>query len=263
MSEHSGMIEAEPSGRRESGVPSDRRDDDTYETLLAEGQRLLPGIRIGRPGVSRLYWFTIAVLRLIRLRMPVDLHGAEHLRRGTPAILVANHTSAWDPVCVVMSGWWRVTAFTKAEYFTSRGAFFFRWMGQIPLRRGDPESTAWAMQMSQEALARGGMIGIYPEGTRSPDGRLHKLHKRVLIPLLQANPDVAVHAVTMAYEKRAGGRLRVHGRISPRVPVDSRTCTPDELTQILTDALLETGGQEYVDEYAQAVKKRRGTRRTR
>ena len=80
-----------------------------------------------------------------------------------------------------------------------------------------PESTAWAMQMSQEALARGGMIGIYPEGTRSPDGRLHKLHKRVLIPLLQANPDVAVHAVTMAYEKRPGGRVRVTGRISPPV----------------------------------------------
>src|ERR1700712_3222711 len=257
MSEHSGMIEAEPSGRRESGVPSDRRDDDTYETLLAEGQRLLPGVRIGRPGVSRLYWFTIAVLRLLRGRMSVDLHGADHLRRGTPAILVANHTSAWDPVCVVMSGWWRVTAFTKAEYFGGRGAFFFRWMGQIPLRRGDPESTAWAMQMSQEALARGGMIGIYPEGTRSPDGRLHKLHKRVLIPLLQANPDVAVHVVAVAYDKHAGRRTRVTGRISAPIPLDIRNATPDELTRILTEAMIETGGQEYVDEYAQAVKKRR------
>jgi 1-acyl-sn-glycerol-3-phosphate acyltransferase len=243
-------------------VPSDGRsndptDDTAYENLLAEGAELSPGVRIGRPGVSRLYWFTIAVLRLLRLRMTVDLHGAEHLRRGTPAILVANHTSAWDPVCVVMSGWWRVTAFTKAEYFASRGSFFFRWMGQIPLRRGDPASTDWAMRMSQQALGRGGMIGIYPEGTRSPDGRLHKLHKRVLIPLLQANPDVAVHAVTMAYEKRPGRRVRVHGRISPRVPLDTRNTSPDELTRILRDALIETGGQEYVDEYAQTVKKSR------
>ncbi|HSP38866.1 MAG TPA: lysophospholipid acyltransferase family protein [Frankiaceae bacterium] len=241
-------------------MPTERRDgdpnnDDAYTALLAEGKRLSPEIRIGRPGVSRLYWFTIAVMRLLRLGMTVELHGAEHLRRGTPAILVANHTSAWDPVCVVVSGWWRVTAFTKAEYFASRGSFFFRWMGQIPLRRGDAASTDWAMRMSQQALAKGGMIGIYPEGTRSPDGRLHKLHKRVLIPLLQANPDVAVHAVTMAYEKPPRGRVRVHGRISPPVRLDSRTGSPEELTRILRDALIETGGQEYVDEYAQTMKK--------
>ena len=116
--------------------------------------------------------------------------------------------------------------------------------------------------MSQEALARGGMIGLYPEGTRSPDGRLHKLHKRVLIPLLQANPDVAVHAVTMAYEKRPGRRTLVRGRISPPVVLDSRNATPDELTRILRDAMIETGGQEFVDEYAQSVKKRRTSPRS-
>jgi 1-acyl-sn-glycerol-3-phosphate acyltransferase len=227
--------------------------------LLRQGAALYPGMRIGRPGTSRLYWVTIAVIRALRFKLKVDLHGAEHLRRGTPAILVANHNSAWDPVCVVISGWWRVTAFTKAEYFTGRGAFFFRWMGQIPLRRGDPESTAWAMRMSQEALAHGGMIGLYPEGTRSPDGRLHKLHKRVLIPLLQANPDVAVHAVTMAYEKRPGRRTLITGHISAPIPLDSRTASPQELTDRIRDVMLEIGGQEYVDEYAQSVKKRHGS----
>ncbi len=228
-----------------------------YDALLKEGVPLYPGARIGRPGVSKLYWFTIAVLRVVRLYLNVHLEGTEHLKRGTPAIIVANHVSAWDPVCVVMSGWWRVTAFTKAEYYTGRGAFFFRWMGQIPLRRGDAASTAWAMRMSQEALAAGGMIGIYPEGTRSPDGKLHKFHKRVLIPLLQANPDVAVHVVAVAYDKKSGRRTRVTGRISPPIALDTRNSTPDELTRILTEAMIATGGQEYVDEYAQAVKKRR------
>jgi 1-acyl-sn-glycerol-3-phosphate acyltransferase len=239
-----------------SGTRGQPNEPAGYDALLRHGATLHPRERIGRPGKSRLYWLTIAVLRLLRFKLKVDLHGAEHLRRGTPAILVANHVSAWDPVCVVMSGWWRVTAFTKAEYFASRGSFFFRWMGQIPLRRGDEESTAWAMRMSQEALAHGGMIGIYPEGTRSPDGRLHKLHKRVLIPLLQANPDVAVHAVTMAYEKRPGRRTLITGHISPRIPLDCRASTPEELTDALRDAMLEIGGQEYVDEYAQHVKKR-------
>jgi 1-acyl-sn-glycerol-3-phosphate acyltransferase len=230
------------------------RSEDAYQELLEEARRILPGTRVGRPGRSGLYWFTIAMMRVLRLRMTVELSGAEHLRRGTPAILVANHVSAWDPVSVVLSGWLRVSAFTKAEYFDSPGAFFFRWMGQIPLRRGDPASTALAMRMSQDALARGGMIGIYPEGTRSPDGRLHKLHKRVLVPLLQANPDVAVHAVTMAYEKRPAGRVLVTGRVSPRVELDSRNASPEELTCRLRDALLATGGQDYVDEYAQTVK---------
>lgn len=228
-----------------------------YDALLAQGAPLYPGARIGRPGVSKLYWLTIAALRAVRVYLNIHLEGTEHLKRGTPAIIVANHVSAWDPVCVVMSGWWRVTAFTKAEYYTGRGAFFFRWMGQIPLRRGDAESTAWAMRMSQEALAAGGMIGLYPEGTRSPDGKLHKFHKRVLIPLLQANPDVAVHVVAVAYDKSSGRRTRVTGRISAPIALDTRNATPDELTRVLTEAMIATGGQEYVDEYAQAVKKRR------
>jgi 1-acyl-sn-glycerol-3-phosphate acyltransferase len=230
--------------------------DEGYEALLAEGKALLGGARIGRPGSSRLYWMTIAIMRLLGLRLKVRLHGKEHLRRGTPAILVANHVSAWDPVCVVISGWWRVTAFTKVEYFGSPGSFFFRWMGQIPLRRGDADSTAWAMRMSQEALARGGMIGLYPEGTRSPDGKLHKLHKRILIPLLVANPDVAVHAVTMSYEKRTGRRTLVTGRVSPPLELD-HSAPPDVIANRLRDEMLALGGQEYVDEYAQTVKRRR------
>lgn len=231
--------------------------DEAYEALLEQGAGISPGVRLGRPGRSKLYWLTIAIMRVLKVRLDVDLEGGQHLRRGTPAILVANHVSAWDPVCVVMSGWWRVTAFAKAEYFGGRGAFFFRWMGQIPLRRGDAESTAWAMRMSQEALAHGGMVGIYPEGTRSPDGRLHKLHKRILIPLLQANPDVAVHAVTMAYDKRPGRRTRVTGRVSAPLTLDTRSATPDEIVRVIRDAMIELGGQEYVDEYAQTVKRRR------
>lgn len=225
-----------------------------YEELLAEGRGLYPGVRIGRPCRSRGYWAMITTMRLLRVRYAVDLQGASSVGRG-PAILVANHVNAMDPVMVVMSAWWRVTAFTKVEVFERRGSVFFRIMGQIPLRRGDADSTTWAMEMSRYALSDGGKVGIYPEGTRSPyPGTLHRLHKRVLVPLLQANPDVPVHVVVARYQRRPRRRTRVDLRISGRLPLDPRTMSADELTAQVRDALLETGGLAYVDRYARDVK---------
>jgi 1-acyl-sn-glycerol-3-phosphate acyltransferase len=225
-----------------------------YEELLAEGRELYPGVRIGRPCRSRGYWAMITTLRLLRVRYAVDLQGASSVGRG-PAILVANHVDAMDPVMVVMSAWWRVTAFTKVEVFERRGAIFFRIMGQIPLRRGDAKSTAWAMGMSRHALRGGGKVGIYPEGTRSPaPGTLHRLHKRVLVPLLQANPDVPVHVVVIRYEQRPRRRTRVDLRVSDRLPLDPRTMSAEEMTGMVRDSLVEVGGLAYVDRYARDVK---------
>jgi len=227
-----------------------------YRRLLAEGRVIHPGLRIGRPGRSRAYWPTIAGMRLLRVRLAVTFTGKEHVAPG-PVIIVSNHLSGIDPVAVVMSAWWRITAFTKAEFFAARGSFFFRWMGQIPLKRGDEASTRWAMQASQHALAYGGMVAVYPEGTRSPDGRLHRLHKRVLVPLLQANPDVPVHIITMAYRPhRFPRRTRVTARISAPVALDARRDSPQQLTDTVRAAMQELSGQSYVDEYARDVKKR-------
>ncbi|MGB8020689.1 MAG: lysophospholipid acyltransferase family protein [Candidatus Nanopelagicales bacterium] len=228
-----------------------------YDALLAEARTLYPGIRIGRPGRARTYWATITVMRILRLGLYVDVEGAQEVARG-PAILLANHVHALDPVVVAMSTWVRVSAFTKVEWFQHRGALFFRLMGQIPLRRGDAASTEWAMQMSRHALADGGRIGLYPEGTRSPEPtQLHRLHKRVLIPLLQANPDVPVHALTTRYAHQPRRRTRVQLRISGRLPLDPRSMTADEMTTVIRDALLDLGGQAYVDRYARDVKAER------
>lgn len=243
----------DPSPVTEGPVRTTRR---AYAQLLADGQAILPDVRIGRPGRSRQYWITISVLRLLRARYAVTLTGGDHVRPGA-AIFVSNHLSGVDPLAVVMSGWWRITAFTKAELFAIRGSFFFRWMGQIPLRRGDEASTRWAMTASRHALAYGGVVAVYPEGTRSPDGRLHRLHKRVLVPLLQANPDVPVHAVVMGYSRRPFPlRTKVTVQLSEPIAVDARTQTPQELSDTIRDELQRLGGQEYVDEYARDVKKR-------
>ncbi len=228
----------------------------TYDQALDQGRRLYPGVRIGRPGRARTYWATIAAMRVLRARWAVRVEGAQRVAPGA-AILIGNHLSAMDPVLAVISNWWRVTAFTKAEVFERRGAAFFRLMGQIPLRRGDEAATRWALEMATQALAHGGKVGLYPEGTRSPNPtELHRLHKRVLVPVLQANPDVPVHAITTAYT--AGRwRTRVLIRLSPPLPLDARAMTPDELTEAVRDALLDLGGQTYVDRYARDVKRER------
>lgn len=228
---------------------------DDYDALLDRAEALYPGVRVGRPGRARTYWGTISAMRLLRLRYDVDLRGTEHVERGRPAILVGNHTNALDPVVVVMSAWWRVTAFTKVEVFQRRGSVFFRLMGQIPLRRGDAASTEWAMAMASQALRSGGMLGLYPEGTRSPDPDvLHRLHPRVLIPLIEANPDVPVHAVATRFLGTSGPRQTVQVRVSPPLELDLATMGPDGVIAVIRDALLELGGQRYSDRSAREAK---------
>lgn len=226
----------------------------TYEQLLADARTLYPGVRIGRPGKSRGYYPMITVMRVLRARFAVRMTGAARVEDG-PAILIGNHVSEWDPVVVVIAAWWRCSAFTKVEVFERLGAVFFRIMGQIPLRRGDEASTRWAMQMSRHALQHGGKVAIYPEGTRSPyPDVMHRLHKRILIPLLQANPDMPVHVVTTGYERRRWRRTRVTIRVSEPLALDARTMGPDELTERVRDAMLALSGQRYSDRYARDVK---------
>jgi hypothetical protein len=84
---------------------------------------------------------------------------------------------------------------------------------------------------------------------------LHRLHKRVLVPLLQANPDVPVHVVVTAYEPRGRWRrTRVSVQVSEALPLDVRAMEPQALADHLRDALLALGGQRYVDRYARDVK---------
>ncbi len=229
-----------------------------YRALLAEADALYPGVRVGRPVTARTYFPLIAGMRVLRGRWRVRTQGAEHVAPG-PAILIGNHVHNMDPVMVVISEWWRCSAFTKLEAFTTRGGVFFRFMGQIPLRRGDVTSTDWSMRMAQYTLSRGGKIAIYPEGTRSPDPtQLHKLHKRMLIPLLQDNPDIPVHVVGIRYEHPGGARrIRVDIRVSERLTLDPAAMTADELVTIVRNSMLELGGQTYVDRYAQDVKAER------
>ncbi|HET7902518.1 MAG TPA: lysophospholipid acyltransferase family protein [Candidatus Nanopelagicales bacterium] len=227
----------------------------SYDEALEEGRRLNPGMKIGHPGRSHAWPLAQVLFQALRVKLAIDLRGSEDVAPGA-AILVSNHKSMLDPLVTVTPTRWRVSAFTKAEAYDSAGGFFFRALGQIPLRRGDDAVTDWALDMAHRCLESGLKVGIYPEGTRGPDhGALYRLAPRVLVPLLEQNPDVPVHAVAVTYDT-SRWRTRVRVRISERLPIDARTMSGPEMTAVIRDRLVEIGELSYVDQYAFVVKAR-------
>jgi 1-acyl-sn-glycerol-3-phosphate acyltransferase len=129
-----------------------------------------------------LYWTLKAVLTpVLRAVYRVRIEGREHLPRRGAVILAANHRSFLDSIFVPLAiGWRRVTFVAKAEYFEQRRtAWFFRAVGQIPIRRSGGSASDAALASASEVLEGGGVFGIYPEGTRTRDGYTHRGHTGV------------------------------------------------------------------------------------
>jgi 1-acyl-sn-glycerol-3-phosphate acyltransferase len=124
------------------------------------------------------YWvLKILLTPVLRLVFRVRTEGTQHVPRQGPAILASNHRSFIDSIFLPLVVRRRVTFVAKAEYFESwKTAWFFRAVGMIPLKRGDGSASERALVAAREVLGNGGILGIYPEGTRSPDGRLYKGH---------------------------------------------------------------------------------------
>src|ERR1700704_5516291 len=117
---------------------------------------------------------------ILRFLFKVRVEGLEHIPPGGAAILASNHVSFSDSIFLPMVLRRRVTFVAKAEYFDDpKTAWFFRAVGQIPIRREGGSASAGALLAANEVLQSGGLFGIYPEGTRSPDGRLYKGHTGV------------------------------------------------------------------------------------
>src|SRR5580704_7615765 len=124
------------------------------------------------------YWvLKIVMTPVLRVIFRVRSEGIGHVPRQGPVILASNHQSFIDSVFLPLVVRRRVTFVAKAEYFESwKIAWFFRALGMIPLKRGGGPASARALAAARDVLDGGGVLGIYPEGTRSPDGRLYKGH---------------------------------------------------------------------------------------
>jgi 1-acyl-sn-glycerol-3-phosphate acyltransferase len=128
-----------------------------------------------------LYWtIKIVLTPVFRAAFRVRVEGRENVPRGGPVILAANHRSFLDSMFIPLVVPRRVTFVAKAEYFDDpKTAWFFRGVGQIPIRREGGSASEGALLAATEVLQRGGVFGIYPEGTRTRDGRLHRGHTGV------------------------------------------------------------------------------------
>ena len=106
----------------------------------------------------------------------IEVDGVSNVPYG-PVILAANHRSFMDSVFLALVMDRPVSFLAKAEYFDRP---ITRWMfqstGQIPIRRGSPAGARKALDAARDVLSQGGAVGVYPEGTRSRDGMLHRGH---------------------------------------------------------------------------------------
>lgn len=220
-----------------------------------------------------LYWLTKRVLMgpLLHLFFRPKATGLEHIPTSGGALLASNHLAVADSFFMPLVVPRRVTFPAKLEYFTQPGIkgrlkkWFFTGVGQIPIDRSGGSAAQAALATGVRLLREGHLLGIYPEGTRSPDGRLYKGKTGIARMALEARvPVVPVAMVGTDKANPIGSKMWRPHRISMRFgePLDfSRyyglegdRFVERSITDEIMYALMELSGQEYVDVYAAKAK---------
>ena len=210
------------------------------------------------------YWVVKAILTpFLRLLFKVRADGRDNVPTEGAAILASNHLSFSDSIFLPLMIRRRITFVAKAEYFDDpKTAWFFRAVGQIPIRRGGGSASQRALDSAMEVLQSGGLFGIYPEGTRSPDGRLYKGHTGIARLALKSGAPVIAVAMIGTREAQPIGQVKpnffspIGIKFSKPMHFDryaDRADDPRVLRQITDEIMFELralSGQEYVDHYA-------------
>jgi 1-acyl-sn-glycerol-3-phosphate acyltransferase len=211
-----------------------------------------------------LYWALKLVLTpILRFLFRVRVEGLENVPREGGAILASNHVSFCDSIFLPLVLRRRITFVAKAEYFDDpKTAWFFRAIGQIPIRREGGSASQRALDSAREVLDSGELFGIYPEGTRSPDGRLYKGHTGVARLALQCKVPICAVAMIGTREAQPIGQVKpnfftpITIRISKPMTFErffERADDPLVLRSITDEVMFELrelSGQEYVNSYA-------------
>ena len=210
------------------------------------------------------YWVLKAILSpVLRFFFNVKVEGAENIPADGPVIMASNHISFCDSIFLPLVLKRRITFVAKAEYFDDpKTAWFFRAVGQIPIRREGGSASQRALETARGVLESGGTFGIYPEGTRSPDGKLYKGHTGIARLALQTKAPIVPVAMIGTREAQPIGQV-MPKLFMPITISFGRALTYDDLTDRVDDRqvlrniadevmyeLRELSGQEYVNQYA-------------
>jgi len=223
------------------------------------------------------YWLYKNVLigPFLRVWNRPTIEGIEHIPAEGSAIIASTHQAVMDSFFFPALSPRNITFPAKSEYFTAPGLkgrlqkWFFTSIGQIPVDRGSANAGDATLNAARTVLGRGDVLGIYPEGTRSPDGRIYK--GRTGMARIALATDAPIIPVAMIGSRDANPigtwiprpakvRMNVGEPIDGRAYVESLGIDPDSrdaarpLTDHVMAVLTELSGQPYVDMYASEVK---------
>jgi len=221
------------------------------------------------------YWVlkTVFLGPILRILFRPWVDGEENIPEDGAAIFASNHLSFSDSIFLPLVVPRRMTFLAKADYFTGVGlkgrltAAFFKGVGQVPVDRSGGKASEAALNSGLRILRRGELLGLYPEGTRSPDGRLYKGKTGVARMALEAGVPVIPVAMIDTDKAQPTGKvipkvMRVGVRIGKPLDFSRYKGMEDDrfVLRSITDevmyALMELSGQEYVDMYAGSMKDR-------
>ena len=223
-----------------------------------------------------LYWFlkNFIVGPFILSVFRPWIEGREHVPTSGAVIFASNHLSFSDSVFLPLAVDRNISFLAKSEYFTGKGLKgwfskkFFLGIGQLPIDRSGGKASEASLNSGLEHLAAGGQLGIYPEGTRSHDGRLYRGRTGVARMILESGaPVVPVAMIDTEKVMPIGSKIPKVRRIGIVIgePLDFSRFKGLEsdrfILRSITDEIMyelsHLSGQEYVDVYASSVKNRR------
>lgn len=221
------------------------------------------------------YWWMKNVLvgPVLRLAFRPWTRGLEHVPAQGPAILASNHLAVIDSFVLPLTLPRKVQFLGKSDYFTGAGvkgrlvAGFMKGVGTVPVDRTGGAASEAALQTGLRILAEGDLLGIYPEGTRSPDGRLYRGKTGVarlalesgapVIPVAMIGTDVAQPlGTTVPRPTRVGVVYGEPLDFSRYRGMEDDRFILRAVTDEIVYAIMSISGQEYVDIYASTAKAR-------
>lgn len=206
------------------------------------------------------------------------VRGMENIPTSGPVILASNHLSFSDSIFLPLQSRRPVVFLAKSEYFTGKGVkgaltrWFFKATGQLPIDRSGGKASEASLNTGLKVLGQGQVLGIYPEGTRSPDGRLFRGRTGIARMALESKvPVIPVAMIDTEKVQPIGRRLPRIRRIGIIVgePLDFSRFDGMEGDRVILRAvtdeimyeLMKLSGQEYVDTYASTLKEKRARTR--